>query len=161
VCTAAWWASYNIMLLPVLRVCNRQAGSSAGATDRALARGTYSTFPSLAAAEHPRKQQRVRSSPGGRAVAEERGYRITQRSTPYVSNRPSQVPIDEDSFFRNTASYYGTKRRHHERSNQLVSLSNYDHGLLRVGGNRHSHGIRQAFTAKMAAFPRRTVRLPY
>lgn len=39
---------------------------------------------------------------------------------------PAKVPADADSFFRDAAGYYGTKRGHNERSNQLVTPSSYD-----------------------------------
>jgi fermentation-respiration switch protein FrsA (DUF1100 family) len=38
----------------------------------------------------------------------------------------SKVPDDADSFFKDAAQYYGTKRGHHERSNQKVPPSSYD-----------------------------------
>lgn len=36
------------------------------------------------------------------------------------------VPNSADSFFKDAAEYYGTKRGHHDRSNQRVPLQSYD-----------------------------------
>ncbi|KFY01003.1 hypothetical protein O988_02978 [Pseudogymnoascus sp. VKM F-3808] len=45
---------------------------------------------------------------------------------PMFPTDPAKVPADADSFFRDAAGYYGTKRGQHERSNQLVPPSSYD-----------------------------------
>lgn len=37
-----------------------------------------------------------------------------------------ELPSDIDSFFKDAASYYGTKRGNHERSDQKVPPSSYD-----------------------------------
>ncbi|KAH7254518.1 hypothetical protein FSOLCH5_011442 [Fusarium solani] len=38
----------------------------------------------------------------------------------------SKIPDEADSFFKDAAQYYGTKRGHHERSDQRVPFSSYD-----------------------------------
>lgn len=42
------------------------------------------------------------------------------------SAKLDEIPEDADSFFKDAASYYGTKRGHRERSDQNVPLSSYD-----------------------------------
>ncbi|KAJ8099971.1 Alpha/Beta hydrolase protein [Lipomyces tetrasporus] len=39
---------------------------------------------------------------------------------------PAQVPENADSFFKDAAAYYGSKRRHHERSDQKVPPVSFD-----------------------------------
>lgn len=39
---------------------------------------------------------------------------------------PAKIPDNADSFFKEAAQYYGTKRGHHERSDQKVPLQSYD-----------------------------------
>ncbi|KAE8372616.1 alpha/beta-hydrolase [Aspergillus bertholletiae] len=45
---------------------------------------------------------------------------------PMFSSDISQIPQDADSFFKDAASYYGSKRGNHPRSDQKVPLSSYD-----------------------------------
>lgn len=45
---------------------------------------------------------------------------------PMFNSDISQIPDDADSFFKDAASYYGTKRGKHPRSDQKVPLSSYD-----------------------------------
>ncbi|KAJ9299779.1 hypothetical protein DTO271G3_2663 [Paecilomyces variotii] len=46
--------------------------------------------------------------------------------SPMFSTDISQIPEDADSFFKEAASYYGSKRGHHPRSDQKVPSSSYD-----------------------------------
>ncbi|ERS95640.1 hypothetical protein HMPREF1624_07714 [Sporothrix schenckii ATCC 58251] len=45
---------------------------------------------------------------------------------PMFSSDISQIPEDTDSFFKDAASYYGSKRGNHPRSDQKVPPSSYD-----------------------------------
>lgn len=45
---------------------------------------------------------------------------------PMFNADPSQQPEGADSFFKDAAQYYGTKRGHHERSDQRVPPMSYD-----------------------------------
>ncbi|KAJ6005702.1 hypothetical protein N7451_003646 [Penicillium sp. IBT 35674x] len=45
---------------------------------------------------------------------------------PMFSSDISQIPEDADPFFKDAASYYGSKRGNHPRSNQKVPPSSYD-----------------------------------
>ncbi|GJN68175.1 X-pro dipeptidyl-peptidase (S15 family) protein [Purpureocillium lilacinum] len=48
------------------------------------------------------------------------------QAPPMFETDLSKVPENADSFFKDAAQYYGTKRGHHERSDQRVPLSSYD-----------------------------------
>lgn len=39
---------------------------------------------------------------------------------------PVQIPENANSFFKDAAAYYGSKRGHHERSGQKLPLMSYD-----------------------------------
>jgi fermentation-respiration switch protein FrsA (DUF1100 family) len=43
-----------------------------------------------------------------------------------LDTNPEAYPADSDSFFKDAAQYYGTKRGNHERSDQKVPLHSYD-----------------------------------
>ncbi|KAI9924266.1 hypothetical protein MW887_007216 [Aspergillus wentii] len=59
-------------------------------------------------------------------------WRNTQSNTPHVDvpamfpTDPSKLPADADPFFKDAGAYYGTKRGHHDRSDQKVPVSSYD-----------------------------------
>lgn len=46
--------------------------------------------------------------------------------SPMFSSDVTKIPVDTDSFSKDAASYYGTKRGNHPRSDQKVPASSYD-----------------------------------
>ncbi|KAI1840263.1 hypothetical protein JX266_013544 [Neoarthrinium moseri] len=74
--------------------------------------------------EHPQAIAGALQAAGHWRTQEAKGPH--SEAPPMFSSDISQIPDDADSFFKDAAVYYGSKRGHHPRSDQKVPPSSYD-----------------------------------